>query len=734
MPRPGSAPSQRAGCEPAPAPHHGEAEPRPAACPHYQPRCHATTPGGGPGVLAGVDLRSRENNRAHRTEEIDRERLIVRRGQPFSITLECSDSLPFQHQLALVLHLGKKDQVVIKVHTERGASDEWWFSQHGAQSEMLLTLHSPADAPIGQYRLAVLMMSPDGRILEKTDHHKFYLLFNPWCKDDAVYLPDETLLQEYVMNEDGIIYTGAWDYIYSKPWNFGQFEDRVVDICLEILDNSNAALRNSEMDTKRRSDPVYISRTVTAMVNSNDDRGVLSGRWSEPYSDGVSPWQWNGSVPILQRWSKAGAKGVKYGQCWVFAGVACTVLRCLGIPTRCITNFSSAHDVDGNLSFDILFNEKMEPIRGNGRDDSSWNFHCWVESWMRREDLPNGYDGWQVLDPTPQERSDGVYSCGPCPVIAIKEGDLGMKYDARFVFAEVNADVIYWIVRPDGQRQQIQVDQSTMGRNISTKSVYGDDREDVTLNYKYPEGSKKEREVYEKAGRRITTDGEAEPGQLQLSIKHAKPIFGTDFDVIVEVKNVGDQDAQAQLTLLSTTVTYNSLHRGECQRRTASVTVPAHKAHREVLRMRYEHYGACVSEHHVIRVVACIDATGQKPILEEANIPLSMPELRVLVPGRAIVYEQVTAHISFTNPLPVQLKGGVFTVEGAGLLSATEIPVLGDIAPGQEVSVKLSFMPPRTGVRKLLVDFDSDRLKDVKGIATMLVRKRTYMRTINIFG
>lgn len=48
----------------------------------------------------------------------------------------------------------------------------------------------------------------------------------------------------------------------------------------------------------------------------------------------------------------------------------------------------------------------------------------------------------------------------------------------------------------------------------------------------------------------------------------------------------------------------------------------------------------------------------------------------------------------------------------------------GDIAAGQKVSVKLSFSPMRTGVRKLLVDFDSDRLKDVKGVATVVVRKK----------
>lgn len=44
-----------------------------------------------------------------------------------------------------------------------------------------------------------------------------------------------------------------------------------------------------------------------------------------------------------------------------------TVLRCLGIPTRLITNFSSAHDVDGNLSLDFMVNES-----GENTGDSSW--------------------------------------------------------------------------------------------------------------------------------------------------------------------------------------------------------------------------------------------------------------------------------------------------------------------------------------------------------------------------
>lgn len=43
------------------------------------------------------------------------------------------------------------------------------------------------------------------------------------------------------------------------------------------------------------------------------------------------------------------------------------------------------------------------------------------------------------------------------------------------------------------------------------------------------------------------------------------------------------------------------------------------------------------------------------------------------VPGKTLLWEKATVYISFVNPLPVALKGGVFTVEGAGLLSATQV-------------------------------------------------------------
>ena len=70
----------------------------------------------------------------------------------------------------------------------------------------------------------------------------------------------------------------------------------------------------------------------------------------------------------------------------------------------------------------------------------------WNESWVRRPDLPDGYDGWQAHDATPQEASEGVMKCGPSPVKAIKEGLVYLPYDTKFIFAEVNGDRVHWLV------------------------------------------------------------------------------------------------------------------------------------------------------------------------------------------------------------------------------------------------------------------------------------------------
>ena len=63
---------------------------------------------------------------------------------------------------------------------------------------------------------------------------------------------------------------------------------------------------------------------------------------------------------------------------------------------------------------------------------------------MARADLPPGYGGWQVIDATPQETSDGLYRTGPSSLESVRRGEIGYMYDSAFVFSEVNADVVHW--------------------------------------------------------------------------------------------------------------------------------------------------------------------------------------------------------------------------------------------------------------------------------------------------
>lgn len=82
----------------------------------------------------------------------------------------------------------------------------------------------------------------------------------------------------------------------------------------------------------------------------------------------------------------------------------------------------------------------------------------------------------------------GVFRCGPCPVKAIKEGEVYIPYDGGFIFGEVNGDRVYWDVDDDGEMEATYIDKNSIGAKISTKAVGSNDRQDLTNDYKYKEG------------------------------------------------------------------------------------------------------------------------------------------------------------------------------------------------------------------------------------------------------
>ena len=218
----------------------------------------------------------------------------------------------------------------------------------------------PVNTPITLYLLKVKGLFEDGTPFEVDLSDRVVVLFNAWSPNDTVYLEDEALRQEYVLNSRGRLYIGNHR---GEAWNLALYQEDTLRAVLLISETA------SKLTFDQKRDPVLFSRELTEVLNSD----VLVGNWSDDYSGGEFPWFWTGSGAILKRYYQSGGKPVKYGQCWVFSGVLLSVLRVLGIPSRSITNFSSAHDSNRNRTIDEYYDadgERLDYLSTGG--DSIW--------------------------------------------------------------------------------------------------------------------------------------------------------------------------------------------------------------------------------------------------------------------------------------------------------------------------------------------------------------------------
>ncbi|XP_068006235.1 protein-glutamine gamma-glutamyltransferase 6-like [Melanerpes formicivorus] len=684
--------------------------------------------------IAKVNWQTKLNKAAHHTSDYSSREAILRRGQAFSITLSLKSTAQAGENFTFIASTGPSPSESEQTKAIFNLSEEddsgWSATQEPSEPGcMNFTIVSPANAVIGRYKLKLQIVS--GNKVSSTPLGHFVLLFNPWCPNDDVYMANEKERREYVLNDSGIIFQGLEKCIEEEAWDYGQFEEGILDISLAILDRSLNHREDPAADVSNRSSPVYVSRVVSAMVNSNDEKGVVEGKWSGKYGSGTNPLQWSGSVPILRQWYRRRYKPVRYGQCWVFAGVMCTVLRSLGIPTRVITNFNSAHDRNINLSIDKYIDASGKTLHLS--EDSVWNFHVWNESWFIRRDLGSFYDGWQVLDATPQERSKGIYQCGPASTRAIKEGHVNLDYDSSFVFAAVNADYVTWIHYSKKRKERIYSDTRKIGKLISTKAVGTNSRVDVTANYKYPEGSPKERRVYKKAlkllgvrstGNRNKIRRRRRPNRTQPAQKpsisgklilDAPPVMGQDILLTLALKNLISDFKTIKVKLRASAILYTRKPKAEILQLSRSVRLGSEEEKEVPFKISYAQYKDSMKEDRKILVTALCETKQGASLLVEKDIVLQNPFLTIQVLGAAVVHEAVNVEVTFTNPLSEAVTDCVLRVEGSGLLKEQLRISVARMDPLESSTVQFEIIPYKSGTRQLQVDLVCIHFSDIKG-------------------
>uniref|UniRef100_A0A8B9G0B8 Transglutaminase-like domain-containing protein n=1 Tax=Amazona collaria TaxID=241587 RepID=A0A8B9G0B8_9PSIT len=502
--------------------------------------------------------------------------------------------------------------------------------------------------------------------------------------DDPVYMDNQAHREEYVLNEHGILYEGVHKHITSRPWHFGQFEDGILDICLKILDIGASYHHGSDRDHCWRNDPVHVSMVVNHMIPENND-----------YLKGTKPFSWNGSVPILQQWYNGRCRPVRYGYCGSLASVMCTVMRCLGVPSRVVTSFCFPSSNENPLGINEIFDCTGKNLCGK---DKLWRYHCWNESWMARRDLKQCCGDWQCLDPTPLETGRGTACSGPTWVRSIREGELDLDYDGHHLFSRVNSNYVGWLSQNNTKRTKFFCDPWPCGQRLITKRVGSEQFEDITGAYKYELGMMQrycnasnchiDRELSSLKNPFLSDSG------INMRLKMANcPMYGEDVQLHWLLENLRNENKTLMFNLCAQIITYSGCPLDQFWKDSVTITLGPREVKTIPVCISYNQYGPYLCDHNIIKVVAVSDPECGEVLMVSRDIVINRPPVIVKLLNQPRLKVPCTAEISFCNPLQEDMKNCVMTLEGCGLFKDFQFQLQNQLWEFYKSSLRTEVVP-----------------------------------------
>ncbi|KAA8579607.1 hypothetical protein FQN60_006700, partial [Etheostoma spectabile] len=557
------------------------------------PTARAPAPDGTSPSVQNVDMCQQINKPQHNTSAYDTPNLVVRRGLEFQMKVTFDRPLAESDDFQLEFVIGENptpSRDSLVAVTFNSRNGGPWTGRIVDRQDVTLTLGITPTPDALVGRFQTYVVFVAGTGMQRSKRDAATDLYMLFnAWYDAVFLPNEAERNEYVLNDHGVMYQGSFENRESKDWVYGQL--------------------------------------------------------------GRSPTSWTGSVQILLQYAKTGVP-VSFAQCWVYAGVFNTFLRALGIPARTVTNFNSAHDSNGNLKTELICLPDGSPDRENTRD-SIWNYHCWNEVFIKRDDLPADLGGWQVVDATPQEMSDGITDRHRQRKT---EGStdtwiLNMLFVLQDIFA-VNSDVVYSKRDRYGTLTPYRVERDYIGKGVFTKSVGSDSPNNITHTYKYPID--------------LRTLGDVGVGD---EVK-----LGQDAIVQVDFYNQSNVPTTIEANLTGSVIFYTGIRANPLKNHKFTITVPANQMKTEMVKIPADEY---------------------MPLLGTQRC------LQFIISGSPMVQQEMFVNVSFTNPFNFALKSCSLSMEGAGAMSE-KTHFYKVIEPQASIAWKESFNPRLDGNRSLV--------------------------------
>jgi len=383
-------------------------------------------------------------------------------GAPQKITMTVEDSLPAVGWGAALTHGYKQ----------------------GANTVEVLVFQIPGDAPVGEYAFEA-SVEPKGapnQATVKAFPKPVVLLFNPWsAKDKDVHYTLDAPRKEFVLETEGRVYTvkpaNDTEERRSGGWSFDQFDKVTIKVTLKQLEGLSAADRSSALKVCRH----LIDRA--AAKETDGSGGILIGRWAFNYPGGQRPTAWTRSKEIFAEFDTTG-NAVKYGQCWVFAGVLTSMARCLGIPAHTHSTFDVGWEKgkkDPKELDTVWTRDENGDLRiSGGQSDGWWTYHAWCDVRLRHEAAE---PTWQSCDVTYGTKV-GYPPFGPAPLSKIK-AKLGGDFDVQFFSTAFDGDRQLWF--NNHKLPQKPKDKVITGWYSTMKKVGSNGWTDITAFYKVPE-------------------------------------------------------------------------------------------------------------------------------------------------------------------------------------------------------------------------------------------------------